>query len=206
MFYGYNGGIKYKLKIFGASSSAVRYIPPNIAYNPAVNAYVKTQPDVSQSGFWLERSLEGACPTVMTELSTFSHNGGPLGTICQFEGVIPHNTIYNFLGSMEWVRDEGNDNTSLSPQNNLGHLYVDFNLTTGAKVEVVAYAAFTDETRFGFQVFAPVLDLPYTTVSGDKFYITAEEIPSGTPTGAPTALSADAPAWAYYSSLLTPFS
>lgn len=207
MYYGFNGGVKYKLKVMGAASATLRYIPPAVCINNALTTYFKLQPDTIQQGYWLENSADGANPSVMSELNAVTHPvfGSSISTISLFEGVIPNNTIYNFLGSMDWFRSVGDDSSTVSPMNNLGHLYVDLNMPEGSTdtVTVIAYSAFTDETRFGFHCFAPVLNIPLT--AADTAYLLTGEIPTGTIGGAPTIVPIAQPLYAYYNTLTTNF-
>lgn len=173
MFYGFNGGLKLKIKVKGSSSSSVRFIPPNMCCSSSGIEYKRTQPDTSQFGYWLEEDVAGTNPSVMSEMASASaisldSTGSSAFSVTLHEVVIPNTSIYNFIGSTEFFRGVSAVGGAANSSGDLGFLYLDMNVPQGGTATITVFSAYTDETRFGFQVYAPVLNLPNTTVGTNK--------------------------------------
>lgn len=164
MFYGKQCGLKFKLVVAGSSYVNVSFIPPNISNTTTGNARMQASvPVTSQTGYWYNlpagNANPGMYPVNQQEFpsSWAFGNAQDQAVLGEYEFVIPNTTIFNFLGSSNKM---AGNTTALSPEADLGHIIITF---TGAANQILQYAlfsAFTDESRFGFQVLAPTITLP----------------------------------------------
>lgn len=180
-FYGATGGLKFKAKFFNASDVVVQYIPPGqtqaddvsqrsvfaLPSVTAVNSYLKDMNKVYEGttdtylphdpfNFPHIEFVQTSCPTG----STFNGDNFTLSkNIVELEFAIPQ------MNNNEFIADKylNNDHNTVATSTDYGTLLFSFlSKYPNGQVEndLPAYQisfAYTDEARFGFNVFAPVL-------------------------------------------------
>ena len=192
-----NGGLKIKLKIIGAADANVKFVPPSKILNPE-------QPFFS-SGTPFRSLLSGVANRYKRERFDWPQNprGAPYSEIATHkssladnknvtihEVVIPNYNQNRFVASV----DAYYSSPFIEPANDMGDLFISVNPNEiegkfqPYKIEIAL--GFTDETRLGFQVFAPEKELPLIEGKRDSIY-------SGSDGYGPNWSSTHAPA-AYY--------
>lgn len=163
LFYGKQCGLKFKLVVSGSSYVNVSFVPPNITSSSVSNRFTAASVVPTQPGFWYNLPAgnlrPGMYPVNQQEFpSTWAFaNVSDAAIMGEYEFIIPNTTIFNYLGSSSKMA--GNSILTF-PESDIGTLVITF---TGAPNQIIEYAlfsAFTDESRFGFQVLAPTVTLP----------------------------------------------
>lgn len=180
MFYGKQCGLKFKLVCTTTSLANIAFIPPNCSAfrNGVLSRIVASQPSPTTVGHWYNlppgNVKPGLYPVPQIEFPQFwaTNSDGPMA---EFEFSIPNTSIYNFIGGPEKMT--GGTQALLSIAD-LGTLLFTFSGKPGAIVEYCLYYSYTDETRLGFQVIAPVIALstssttqycsPYSDTTGSN--------------------------------------
>jgi hypothetical protein len=192
MFYGKNPGIKFKLKVATGDLKSVLFVAPNILSVPGVTGYVsRTTVNNSNLG-WSEYT--NRFPLPLSEWPTVWQVAED-GLVSEFEFVVPNTTILKFIGGTEKMFSGRNPDATVLASSDLGQLVFSFAGSEGAVVKWTLYYAFTDETRFGFQVIAPVIQRLTSTTT----YVTPD---SNSATTFPAV--ANNP-YVYFSNLTTPY-
>jgi len=158
MFYGKHAGLKFKLKASPAAKILVTYVPPNIGVLPANstvnNTLLRTYPDLTFINHFTDYNNNGAFPLPVVEFPVTWQNT-PSSTQCEYEFSIPNASLYKYIGGPTKM-----GKTVVSNELAVGDLgYIVIN-TTGppnTKVDLALYYAYTDESRLGFQVIAPII-------------------------------------------------
>jgi len=182
MFHGFNGGIKFKFKIYGATDAKLLYLPPGYAYNPTTKNFSHTQPIITGTGstefnqqlvdrMGITNTLDPHPLPFIEESSSvritpIDSNMGPAPAADKFlsassieiEGVVP------FMNHMRFVGDATqafNSSLDKSPPAALamGHLILSVcpvrsvnDSPANSNLYVQIFVGCTDESRFGFNV------------------------------------------------------
>lgn len=190
MYLGMSGGFKMKFVISGAAAASLRFYPPGIT-NSNIQTYNTIYPTVPVAtgqapvvdGFnERERfeafgdSLSSTVPFIETGITIASYapiqipnqDLGPASlkndNLIVIEATIPNMSMYDFVG------DAATSRNNYLTTNDLGWLalnlvYANSSLQTFG-VSITPYIGIADETRFGFQVYAPQKQLRYITATG----------------------------------------
>lgn len=161
MYFGMTGGLKIKVKTYGATTMTVKYIPPNYRLgNGVVDSWISTVPK-AQPNFVIRENISQFGP------------GGPLQSSTPFqelpitsqlarlsdgmyalenEFVIPNMSPFRFL-TYQNLRGKINQGSA-----SMGYLSFSFipsnqDPTQATDIQFNVYAGFTDETRFGQHCF-----------------------------------------------------
>lgn len=157
MFYGFTGGIKFKFLVQGTNVGQLVYVPPGMCLSSTYKV-IPTTPSASwtigqsQSMDFTVNRVPYSSPFIESP-SNQSNMSAPIPTsVISFECVVPNMNPYRFIGgsssytsSYDTVGESMGHLVLLTPQS----LFPSFPL------QVQIYMGFTDETRFGFQVYTP---------------------------------------------------
>jgi len=191
MFYGKNPGLKFKLKVRETAAAAVSFVPPNCNTDSAsrlLNTYYRKSsvdgPTSATPGFWSDFpsgiARPGLYPVPQVEfVNTWSISGSADSPLGEVEFSIPNTTIFKFVGGGDKMNTLSST-TLLMTTGDLGTLYFQFLGTPADVVQFVLYYSYTDETRLGFQVIAPLIQQPNASISSVLRKVTPYSITPGT--------------------------
>lgn len=161
LFWGFNGGVKIKLVVTGCIDGHAYYIPPSIRPGPRLDTVNRassttigdttTNPEFFQDMGYHERGK--AYGYVVQESAIVRASVGTNNredNNCIFEFVIPNMNPYRFISGQDFYPDTGMANQSTS---DMGFIVVSPHIDLSENVSVEVFLGFTDETRFGYQVF-----------------------------------------------------
>lgn len=173
LFYGMNGGIKVKIRIVGAAEANVKFIPPSKVYRPGeafyrsgtpTRAFVLGQTARYAREAFKTKTYSRGCP--YTEIASHSKYLTSSETVTLHEVVIPNYNQNRFVGTVA----DYYDSTAIEPAGDMGDILIasqpDSKDGEYTPFSIEISLGFTDETRLGFQVFAPMKAVP-TASSGD---------------------------------------
>lgn len=165
LFWGMNGGLKVKIVLTGCCDGHIYYIPPSTAMhandftpdkysdtfpgnftNPANSIFATSMkyvdPNLTAFGF---PAQEASQHHVSIGTNNRSEND------CEFEFVIPNMNPYRFIAG----KDLYPDTVSLGDvTSDLGHILIAPHVDSSENIGAEIWMGFTDETRFGYQVFS----------------------------------------------------
>jgi hypothetical protein len=182
MFHGFNGGMKFKFKIYGAADAKITYVPPGYAYDGTLGNFTQTKPFITGTGA-TEFNAAGNGRTCITnssiphplpfieESSSFrispsdSNMGEAPGadkylhaSSVEIEGVIPFMNHMRFIGDRAQAFNAAKD-TSPPATLAMGHLLLATcpfrsvnDSPANSNIYIQIYVGCTDESRFGFNV------------------------------------------------------
>jgi len=188
LFLGTSGGFKLKFKISGVANASAVFVPPSVY---AVNgSYLKLYPmsnavpaDINSlasfnAGMPYTPSLKSFTPPQieMQDYTRPFNNAGTSiaarpGSSFVLEMAIPNMNPFNFVGnSNKWYLPGG---PPQDIENDYGVVYIcydaSFDGSTYAPMSIIPFVGINDETRLGFQVFAPIKTIStYTSSSPAK--------------------------------------
>lgn len=164
MFYGKQCGLKFKLVVAGSSYVNVSFIPPNITANTTgLTRFQIAKPVTTQPGHWYNlppgNINPGMYPVNQQEFpSTWAFaNIQDQATMGEYEFIVPNTSIFNFLGASNKM---ASNTTVTSAEADLGSIIITFTGAANQNIQYALFSAFTDESRFGFQVLAPTITMP----------------------------------------------
>lgn len=170
LYMGMSGGLKLKFKISGVSNASAMYVPPStccidetnpqvfpmknglpsdpnslsdftagMTYNPSGASY--TAPQIEMQDY--TRPYNNAANTVASRP----------GSTFVLEMAIPNMNQFNFVGNAsKWYGD-------YDAEGDLGVVYINYDASYDgsdyARVDIIPFIGINDETRLGFQVYAP---------------------------------------------------
>jgi hypothetical protein len=185
LFLGTSGGFKLKFKISGVANASAMFVPPS---NYCINSsYLRTYPmsnAVPTDTNSLANFLSGTTynpstksftsPQIEMQDYTRPYNNAGLrvtsrpGHSFVLEMAIPNMNPFNFTGNaIKWY-----ESTSDS-ENDFGVVYINYDASfdgmTYSQVDIIPFLGINDETRLGFQVYAPQKSIPtYMSTSPAK--------------------------------------
>jgi len=165
LYYGKNPGLKFKVKVTPNAITNIQFVAPNMFFNNTVTPPVLTRtqpvgpfpypnnfPDLAPgSGTAQTYPLPGVEMPAQWNLFTAQDSSEAL-----YEFVVPNTSILKFIGGPEKMSST-NPTQVVSPCSDMGNVMISFNGNPGDVITYTVYYAFTDETRLGFQVIAPVV-------------------------------------------------
>jgi len=185
LFFGMSGGVKLKFKIFGATAGSLEYNPPSIfntgglEYSSTTGATVTT---VASADYF--NKSDGFAPSqlgfsrMQVELQDMTRpmtvfTGQPTSNVFELECAVPNMNIGNivcssskYYGVTEPTFDLGEINLNF---------YIGGNITaTNREIYILPFIGINDETRLGFQSFAPLKQIKTYSINSDKFRVTAQ--------------------------------
>lgn len=158
LYFGFNGGIKCKVLIQGPTEVSVQYLPPGIYYDKitqtlrkstATNSFLSINQNANVNPFKVNYS------NPIIELASFQHLNSNNMNMLEF--VIPNMNPFRFIGGVKPYTSQ----SDLSISDDMGQILITTNGVVSEPVTGIQfYVAFTDETRFGFQVYTPPMKIP----------------------------------------------
>lgn len=182
MYYGYNGGVKLKIKI-DMANAVIRYNPPT---------FVNSSTDylVQSVQFNPSSVLQNASDDNFVDSRTFvelphsiSPNISDGKSYCVYDLHIPQPTIYNWLGGLDWFTSSATSNSNVRTKlGSLGWITISgrVGVDPGTRIRTWIFAGADDEGRLGFHTMAPYCGLPVTSTSGDPQLYSFDAVPNAT--------------------------
>jgi len=171
LFFGFYGGYRIKALVKGPTLAAVYYVPPGSSLDITTGLPRPTTANSSWTATklaWNPPSFPSGRPgTMFQELPITRAYVSEVAnaTTTEFEFVIPNMNPYRFIGG----KGSFSDNSSVF-DGAMGEIVVVTPTNTDPSLwKVEFYAAITDETRLGFQVFSNGFRIPFITVGTDTF-------------------------------------
>jgi hypothetical protein len=203
MYYGKNMGLKFKLKVFGCTVSQIFYVPQNVS--AASTTFYYTIPDLLSPGFKDDDALRGLFPVPFQEFPV-TWTANPTSAVATsgkasalYEFTIPNVSMFKFIGGPQKM-DSPNVPSTLAISD-LGSFIFQFaENQAGDPINMTLYYAFTDETRFGYQVIAPIIQTATLGVGPTAVYNT----PCGT-MGTSSLNLVTPNSFGYFSNLVTSY-
>lgn len=186
LYMGISGGFKLKFKISGVTCASATYVPPSycchnvsgvapIRFRPMSNRLptdLNAETDFLNGMTYNPNTKSFTAPQIEMQDYTRPYNNagtdlaGKPGSTFVLEMAIPNMNQFNFVGNAaKWF------NLQQTPdvENDLGVIYLNLEAsTTGstrAQVHIIPFIGINDETRLGFQVYAPQKSIPTFTAS-----------------------------------------
>jgi hypothetical protein len=181
LFLGTSGGFKLKFKISGVANASAAFVPPS---NYCINSsYLRTYPmsnavplDANSltnffSGMTYNPSLKSfTTPQIEMQDYTRPYNnaGNSItsrpGSSFVLEMAIPNMNQFNYTGNAgKWFA------ATTDTENDFGVVYISFDAsydgTAYSPVNIIPFIGINDETRLGFQVYAPQKTIPTYTAT-----------------------------------------
>lgn len=209
MFYGKTPSLKFKLVTKVAAQVQVAYVPPNafMADSTAEPTYYSTScagDTATTPGFWLDfptsTTNPGLYPVPQIEFPTYWTLTSSTSPVAETEFAVPNVTKYKFVGGPEKM--DNSTTISRLAVADFGNLYFAFTGNSGDIVQWVLYYSYADEARLGFQVIAPILQLPTATVSSVPKLMTPHTETTSTTVGLPNLVNNT---FLFYSNLTTSY-
>lgn len=205
MYYGQDSGRKFKVIASGSNAGNLSYNPPALSYNGT--NLVQTSALAPTTATYLPYDMLTTNSSIpFSELcDQWSIKGTPVtkeGTsYCVYEGIIPN------VNPAEYISNPGsNASNSVVPSASLGELIFSVpnasNSAEGESGVVRLLTGFTDESRLGFHMFAPVVTLNLTAAAPYSLLSCANPV---TLTATNSIVYTSVPAYAYYSTLNTTY-
>jgi hypothetical protein len=170
LYLGFTGGLKFKIRLNGASDASVMYIPPQMRLLADSSGFIKTVPSdvflqtVDADTAIVNNSVLSSTiynapilyPTVAIETSTKPVLMSARNAVLEIEGVVPNMSPFRFVGDL---KNHTNATVQKFTSNiDLGTLVISITARTAGEPAVgVFFAACSDESRFGFQVCTPAI-------------------------------------------------
>lgn len=170
LFYGLSGGLRFKIKITGASEASLYYVPPSTA-GDLTNSFIESAitPAIAPAVVALVADNYKFAPTIMPfplpqiEMPDYVR---PLGSttsmtssssnVFELECEIPNISHLNFLGDS---RNSYYGLPTSTPLTDMGSITLCYlSSLIGAvyrPIQIQVYIALADEARLGFQTYAP---------------------------------------------------
>lgn len=190
LYMGISGGFKLKFKISGATCASAMYVPPSYYCNSSVSS-VRFKPmcnalptDPNAEANFLEgmtynpNTRSYTAPQIEIQDYTRPYNNAPgnikskPGSTFVLEMAIPNMNQFNFIGNAsKWFENQvPGVIQSADVENDLGVVYLNIEVsndesTARAPVHIIPFIGINDETRLGFQVYAPQKSIPTFTTS-----------------------------------------
>lgn len=202
MYYGADVGEKFKLLVSGCNSGSVVFNPPSVGFNAAnlvrTSSYRTTALPMSTMDTNFALPFIELPDQWVTKTNATTNEGTAM---CVFEGVVPN------INPCEYASTPGtNTGYSLAPSASLGELVFavpnDFEAEVGESGQVKVYIASTDESRFGFHMYAPLMFLSLATTT--PYALTTCANPA-TATGTADIVYTAVPPYVYFSTLNTAY-
>jgi hypothetical protein len=176
-FLGFNGGVKFKIRASALNDMSVTYIPPsaralydsNSATAMAISTILTADPSnplVARANTTVFERVKyyNNVSFYATQIETANmrrNNALPDG-ILEVEGVIPNMSPFRFIGDAQCKYNR--TTTVKNSVADMGTLIVSYS-PQSTSTQISVYAGISDESRLGFQVFAPTVYLPGYLVS-----------------------------------------
>lgn len=159
-YLGFNGGLKIKALIFGDSLCMINYLPPSVVN--AGNVMLPAIPNPTTTSNYTPFFAYGGgyfnASTPVIEITQHTIDSQSEHTY-EMEFVIPNMNPFRFVRHNPAIISDKLDT-------DLGNIIISFDASSlTAHCLVTWYVGFTDETRFGYQVLAPVTSVP-TVLTG----------------------------------------
>lgn len=203
MYYGYNGGVKLKIKT-DAANAVVRYCPPTYVYT-GTTGYLR-QSVYRHPGTILQNASDDAF--VDSRLSIeLPHHTSPDITAGKTYGLydvhVPHHSIFNFVGGTDFYDETNNLNGYNTKMGAMGFLTISGRCSTetGTRVRFWIFAGADDEGRLGFHTMAPLLAFPLVN-NTDKLLYSYDAVAKGSTID---FISLSTPTSLNYTNLPTPY-
>jgi hypothetical protein len=228
MYYGRNVGLKFKLKIVGASNAIIRYLPQAIAFDTTgsgnLTKCVTTGSWNSNLGLQTENASTTGFVTGLPiaeepqhfTVNPYVHTAGGVGlqsnqvATSLYEFVIPNVSIFDFVGSNLRLNSafNGNDTSNYQATADMGNIIINIPVASSTGVAnqavfVSFYVGLTDESRLGMHSLAPVFQIP--VAASYAYSLMGSHQILSTSGEAGNGLGLNAPQWSYYSTLRTTY-
>lgn len=192
LYMGISGGFKLKFKISGATCASATYVPPSyycqsvsgatsVRFRPMCNA-LPTDPNAETNfldGMTYNPNAKSfTAPQIEMQDYTRPYNNAGAnvkskpGSTFVIEMAIPNMNQFNFIGNAsKWFENQvPGVIQSADVENDLGVVYLNIEVSsdgseTRAPVHIIPFIGINDETRLGFQVYAPQKSIPTFTTS-----------------------------------------
>ena len=184
LFMGISGGFKLKFKISGVANASAVFQPPSSCAVNGDDTLIRTMgPFLPTDPNSLNNFLSGTtynpveksftAPQIEMQGYTRPYNNAGTSVVSRpgsslvLEMAIPNMNPYNFTGNpLKWFKLY--DASVVDPENDFGVVYINYDAsydgTSYSPVEIIPFIGINDETRLGFQVYAPLKRIPtYTT-------------------------------------------
>jgi hypothetical protein len=180
LYMGISGGFKLKFKISGVANASAVFQPPSSCAVNGNDTLIRTMsPFLPTNTSSLNDFLSGTtynpdeksftAPQIEMQDYTRPHNNAGTtvssrpGSSFVLEMAIPNMNPYNFTGNpLKWFNLY--NNSVVDPENDFGVIYINYDASydgnSYSPVEIIPFIGINDETRLGFQVYAPRKELP----------------------------------------------
>jgi hypothetical protein len=152
MFYGKHLGFKFKLKLRNSVGLIARFIPPNYFVDSTSSTVLSCQPLLNPD--FKENSTSANYPFTLQELPMVNIQDAG-GFSQMFEFSVPNVSFYKYIGSP--AKMTGSDKPYSTQDLGTVVITADGEEEFEDPILINVYAGFTDESRMGYQVIAPII-------------------------------------------------
>lgn len=203
MFYGYNGGVKLKIKL-DVANAVVRYCPPTYVYTNYGNNGMQLTHYLLPSSILQNSSDDGYVDSRLSveapHYTSADISSGKSYSV--YDVHIPQHSILNFVGGLDYLLTTPTYewNTKIAA---FGYITISGRIVAadGTRVRTWIFAGADDEGRLGFHTMAPFMGYPITGSTSTNLY----SYEGSTSATALRPLSLITPKSISYTNLVTPY-